>query len=107
MLRAWRTPLSVAPDNGHVEVVRALLGAKAAVDLADNIGCTPLHMASQNGHVEVDWALLGAKAAVDLADDIGATPLKLASIYNCTGTPRLWRWCANMARRCPNNVARA
>lgn len=38
-----RTPLSVAVEEGHDEVVRLLLDAKASVVLADRWGRTPLH----------------------------------------------------------------
>ena len=72
-------PLFIASYGGHVEVVQALLGAGAAVDLAVNGGATPLFIASQGGHVEVVQALLGARAAVDLADNDGHTPLSVAS----------------------------
>ena len=73
-------PLYTASGGGHVEVVKALLGAGAAVDLAHNDGRTPLYMASYYGHVAVVRALLGAGAAVDLANNNGRTPL-FASSY--------------------------
>ncbi|MEE3100067.1 MAG: ankyrin repeat domain-containing protein, partial [Pseudomonadota bacterium] len=72
-------PLYVASRGGHLEVVQALLGAGAAVDLANNNGATPLYVASSGGHVEVVQALLGAGAAVDLAHNEGRTPLYMAS----------------------------
>ena len=47
------TPLLIASENGHVEVVRVLVEAGASVDQADKDGATPLSRASANGHDEV------------------------------------------------------
>ena len=47
-----RTPLLAAAQNGHHEVVTALLAANATVDLAMNDGATPLYMASQDSYNE-------------------------------------------------------
>ena len=46
------TPLLIACQKGHVECVRLLCEAGAAVDRASDNGCTPLFMACHNGHVE-------------------------------------------------------
>jgi serine/threonine-protein phosphatase 6 regulatory ankyrin repeat subunit B len=43
----------MASQNGHQEVVRALLDAKADVNAKAGDGDTALMMASQNGHQEV------------------------------------------------------
>ena len=45
-------------QNGHLEVVKALLAAQADVNKASNDGETPLHWASNEGHLEVVKALL-------------------------------------------------
>ena len=58
------TPLHRAADNGHAEVVAALLAAGATKDLKDKWGDTPLANAAENGHAEVVAALLAAGAAV-------------------------------------------
>ena len=39
--------------NGHLEVVKSLLEAKAEVDSKNNYGQTPLSLAAENGHSEV------------------------------------------------------
>jgi hypothetical protein len=72
-------PLFIAASNGHLEVVHALLEAKAKVDQADNDGWTPLFMAAQKGHLEVVRALLEANAEVDKADNDGVTSLFMAA----------------------------
>ena len=73
------TPLYWASLNGHVEVVKALLAAKAEVNKSSNGGTTPLHGASSKGHVEVVKALLAAEAEVNKSDIGGRTPLYMAS----------------------------
>ncbi len=75
------TPLLMAAQNGHVDVVNALL-AKEGIELNKALpaGETPLYMAAENGHVEVVNALL-AKEGIDLnkADQFGITPLIIAT----------------------------
>ena len=68
-----------ASEHGHLEVVKSLLEAGAAVDQAGCYGITPLLMASENGHLEVVKALLDAGADVSRAGDSGATPLITAT----------------------------
>ena len=70
-----------ASQNGHLEVVTALLGAGADVSNGDTDGRTPLLLASCNGHVEVVTVLLGAGADVNQTKtDTGSTPLYTASL---------------------------
>jgi hypothetical protein len=88
--RAWninstdnvgRIPLYVAAWNGHVEVVKVLLGHDGiAVNQAADDGATPLYAAAEKGHVEVVKALLGHDGiAVNQAMDDGGTPLAVAA----------------------------
>ncbi len=47
------TPLCIAAEEGHMEVVNALIAAGADKDKADDDGTTPLFIAAEEGHVEV------------------------------------------------------
>ena len=76
------SPLFVASQFGHVEVVRALLANdKINVNQATtDDGETPLIMASQEGHVEVVRALLAnLQINVNQGNKNGTTPLFFAS----------------------------
>ncbi len=73
------TPLQMASQNGHTEIVKLLLAAKADVNAAHTNGLTPLWMASQNGHTEIVKLLLAAQADANAAKTNGETPLWMAS----------------------------
>ena len=70
------TALCISAQEGHMEMVAALLGAGALLDVADD---PALQYAAAFGHVEVVAALLAAGARVDDKDDEGATALHLAA----------------------------
>eukprot|EP00957_Ditylum_brightwellii_P019534 1473839-Ditylum_brightwellii.AAC.1 len=50
--------------NGHKEVVKVLLGRRAAVDAKNKKGYTPLYVASEKEHTEVVNVLLDRGVAV-------------------------------------------
>ena len=81
-----RTPLFIACQNGHVDLVRLLLDKGAEVDRAAsgrwNEGQTPLYVACWKGHVDAARLLLDKGAEVDRAikwaDKCVVTPLHIA-----------------------------
>ena len=74
-----RTSLFIVSQNGHIEVVRALLADGAYTQMARFDGATSLHAASHQGHINVVRALLEAGADANKAANNGATPLLTAS----------------------------
>src|SRR5277367_3471576 len=72
------TPLNWAAGNGHVEVVKLLLNARANIEAANKYGQTPLHRAAWDGHVEVVKLLLNARANIEAADKGGRSALSIA-----------------------------
>ena len=69
----------IATQNGHVEIVQALIGPKADVNQARKDGYTPLRLAIASGNLEIVQALIGANAEVNPEErEDGFTPLILA-----------------------------
>ena len=64
-----QTPLHVACENGHHQIVEMLLTAGANIAAQDNYGQTPLHVAHQNGNHQVVELLLSAGANQETPDD--------------------------------------
>ena len=54
------TPLCIASQNGHLEIVKVLIAAGADVNQATKNGCTPLYVASLYGHLEVIKVLIAS-----------------------------------------------
>ena len=75
---ARRSPLWVACNNNHFDVVELLLANGANVELSDTHGSTPILAASEEGHVDIVRKLLQSGARRDVADDDGDTALSLA-----------------------------
>ena len=73
------TPLTIAAQNGHVEVVKILLENHANVDHRDRTGeCTPLIRAARKGNKEVVKLLLKRNANPNLQSSNGNSALMLA-----------------------------
>lgn len=77
------TALIAAAHEGHPEIVRLLIAAKAPLDHVNNLGWTALIESIVLGdggrnHTDTLRALVEAGANVNLADRNGATPLQLA-----------------------------
>jgi ankyrin repeat protein len=47
------TPLHLAAQNGHLNVVKFLVEQQAEMNMKNTNGSTPLHLAAQNGHLNV------------------------------------------------------
>lgn len=57
--QAGQTGLMLAVSHGRMDMVRALLGHGADVNIQDDEGSTALMCASEHGHVEIVKLLLG------------------------------------------------
>eukprot|EP00933_Yihiella_yeosuensis_P060159 TRINITY_DN6223_c0_g1_i1.p1 TRINITY_DN6223_c0_g1~~TRINITY_DN6223_c0_g1_i1.p1 ORF type:complete len:210 (-),score=71.03 TRINITY_DN6223_c0_g1_i1:149-778(-) len=70
--------LLMASGNGHTEIVKLLLEAKASTETANESKSTALHWACLNGHLDVVKSLLEAKANADVKNDFGKRPFEEA-----------------------------
>ncbi|KAH0432073.1 hypothetical protein CcaCcLH18_06728 [Colletotrichum camelliae] len=74
-----RDVLSLASENGWLEVVTAILHMGYKVDVEDSFKRTALSYASQHGHNDVVEVLIKRQADPDARDLNGRTPLSYAS----------------------------
>ncbi|XP_048059090.1 transient receptor potential cation channel, subfamily N, member 1 isoform X2 [Megalobrama amblycephala] len=82
------SPLLLAAEQGHTEVVRVLLQNNARVDVFDEEGKAAIHLAAEQGHQDIVDILLSHKAFVNTKTKLGLTPLHLSAR---TGSARLVR----------------
>ena len=61
-----RTPLHIAVNHGHIDVVQYLLSEGANVHAKDKNGETPLHLAIKNNAKEIVCILIKAGALLDM-----------------------------------------
>ena len=73
------SPLLDAAQAGDAELVRALVGLGASVDVTQVDGTTALHWATHQNDRAIADLLIGAGAAVDAQTRYGVTPLSLAA----------------------------
>jgi ankyrin repeat protein len=85
----------VFSQGGHVEVVKALLGAGATLEAVNRQGDTAMAVAAQEGQAAVVKVLAQAGAAVDRAAADGWTPLHMAAhngyVHRDSAQPALLR----------------
>ena len=73
------TPIFLAAENGHTEIVKALIGSTDNPNAPDNEGWTPIHIGAQNGHTEIVKALIGSTENPNAPANNGRTPIHLAA----------------------------
>ncbi|KAL2080256.1 hypothetical protein ACEWY4_024049 [Coilia grayii] len=83
------SPLLLAAERGHLEVVRMLLQNHARVDVFDEDGKAALHLAGEKGHEDIADLLLAHKAFVNAKTKLGLSPLHLAAQNGFTSLVRL------------------
>nr|XP_055076899.1 transient receptor potential cation channel, subfamily N, member 1 isoform X1 [Misgurnus anguillicaudatus] len=83
-----RSPLLLAAEQGHTEVVQTLLQHNARVDVFDEEGKAAIHLAAEQGHQDIVDILLSHKAFVNAKTKLGLTPLHLSAQ---SGSARLVR----------------
>ena len=76
------TPLYVATDRGHTDVVRTLVGLGADVNLRTDEQDSPLHAAAKYGYIDICKELLLRGALVTWPRRDSHTPLSLAAFNN-------------------------
>ena len=76
------TPLSIASEEGYIDIVKLLIRSDAAVNESGrHDGTTTLMMAARNGHLSVVEELIKCGAHVDARSNDGRTALMAAAQY--------------------------
>ncbi|KAL0961929.1 hypothetical protein UPYG_G00333500 [Umbra pygmaea] len=83
------SPLLLAAEKGHTEIIRILLQNHARVDVFDEDGKAALHLAAEGGHLDIADILLSHKAFVNAKTKLGLTPLHLAAQNGSASLVRL------------------
>lgn len=74
-----KTPLHLAVEFGHNDIVKLLLDKKADVNAKTAFGFTPLHFAAMKGRKEVADMLISKKCKLDIKNTFGITPIFMAA----------------------------
>ncbi|XP_068897873.1 serine/threonine-protein phosphatase 6 regulatory ankyrin repeat subunit B isoform X1 [Tenebrio molitor] len=82
------TPLQIAAEGGHAEVVKALVRAGASVTDENKGGFTAVHLAAQNGHGQVLEVLRSSNTLRVTSKKLGVTPLHVAAYFGQADTVR-------------------
>ena len=77
--RNGTTPLMLAAQNGHCEMVTNFVGQGANVNSSDHAGWTPLHFAARSGRIDVMSLLIELGASCSQVTKNGKSPLSLAA----------------------------
>ncbi len=74
-----KTPLHVAAEFGHTDVIRLLLEHKADINSRTAMGFTPLHFAAMSGHSAAARLLIEKGCKLNEKNDFNITPIFLAA----------------------------
>ncbi|XP_063446547.1 ankyrin-1-like [Mytilus trossulus] len=72
------SPLFMACQEGHTDVVLLLINNKADVDICNNKVVSPLNIACQKGHTDVVKTLIHNSADINKCGESGTSPLFMA-----------------------------
>lgn len=82
------TPLQIAAEGGHAEVVKALVRAGASCTEENKAGFTAVHLAAQNGHGQVLEVLKSSNTIRIVSKKLGVTALHVAAYFGQADTVR-------------------
>ncbi|XP_037903075.1 serine/threonine-protein phosphatase 6 regulatory ankyrin repeat subunit A isoform X2 [Hermetia illucens] len=82
------TPLQLAAEGGHADVVKALVRAGASCTDENKSGFTAVHLAAQHGHGQVLDVLKSTNSLRISSKKLGLTPLHVAAYYGQADTVR-------------------
>ncbi|XP_050548255.1 ankyrin-1 isoform X2 [Daktulosphaira vitifoliae] len=82
------TPLQLAAEGGHAQVVKVLVRAGASCSDENKAGFTAVHLAAQNGHLSVLDVLRSSQSLRISSKRLGMTALHMAAYCGQTDTVR-------------------
>ncbi|XP_049790340.1 serine/threonine-protein phosphatase 6 regulatory ankyrin repeat subunit A [Schistocerca nitens] len=82
------TPLQLAAEGGHADVVRALVRAGASCTDENKAGFTAVHLAAQNGHNQVLDVMRSTQSLRVSSKKLGVTALHVAAYFGQAETVR-------------------
>ncbi len=80
------TPLHIATEGGHFEVVKMLMDKGASASDENKVGYTPIHIAAKHGHVDlINKFAEGHVNLRQLSRKTGLSALHIAAYYGEDG----------------------
>ena len=72
--------IHLAALNGHLNIVKHLMGFTDTPLALDNLGYSPIHFAAINGNLDTVKFLVGLTKTPNTPDNYGKTPIKIAKL---------------------------